>query len=350
MNQHVTRHRFTDFGQLRRHLRCADVDATQLSPGLLSGAYDCIDAGDAVVSHLTFNRSAAIRATGHAGWHALIVDLSPKQWCGIDLAAGVLRVMSPERETRVLCRDPWDTITAFVRDDALRRWGSPFTQMAGRDADPAGGILRTDQTGVDRYRTWIETLLRASLPDESWPWQNAVREELRCRLLDVLGGRTHPEPVSPARRVARYELVLAALRLVQRRRRISIRELSVGLGVTERALQYAFTSVVGVSPARFILADRLNRVRRQLMIDAPAGGTVTTAAFAHRFENLSRFAHQYARLFGERPSATLRAAREALRQTPDSRTTRRYGHLPAAGYRRIPMPSALHAAAHGASA
>ncbi|TXL82373.1 AraC family transcriptional regulator [Vineibacter terrae] len=47
--------------------------------------------------------------------------------------------------------------------------------------------------------------------------------------------------------------------------------------------------------------------------DKTAGfGSITEIAFDYKFGNLSRFGAQYKRLFGERPSDTLRAARSAI--------------------------------------
>jgi AraC family ethanolamine operon transcriptional activator len=88
----------------------------------------------------------------------------------------------------------------------------------------------------------------------------------------------------------------------------ALSDLADRLGTTARAIQYALKSGLGVSPYQYLLARRLKRVRHDLL-QHPT--TVTMAAFDHGFENLGRFASQYTRLFGERPSDTLRRTRVA---------------------------------------
>jgi AraC family ethanolamine operon transcriptional activator len=106
--------------------------------------------------------------------------------------------------------------------------------------------------------------------------------------------------------VPRFALASAALRLVEEngQARIPVRELAESLGVTRRALEYAFDSALEISPARYLLARRLDHVRREL--SAPAPPSVTAVALRHGFVHLGRFSRQYQRLFGELPSQTRR--------------------------------------------
>jgi len=83
----------------------------------------------------------------------------------------------------------------------------------------------------------------------------------------------------------------------------TVPELCEHLHVSRRTLQYAFETVVGLSPVVYLRCLRLNAVRRDLL-----GGTASTvqAAAARRgFWSLSQFASDYRRQFDERPSQTL---------------------------------------------
>jgi len=319
VERYVSRKRFSDFGQYREQLRCWDTEAVQLSRGPLSIAFDCFDDGDLIVSRLRFDRDAAVRAVRKPGWHALINDISAKRWCGIDLPAGAFLNVAPERETHVVSHEPWDSISVVVQRDTLAGWEPPLAEFADWDPNPESSILASDRGGMTRFRAWVETLFRTPVPtsvgDDATLWLAAIRERLRWHLLDMLGRRAGPRPVSPVHRVARYDLALAALRMIQpeTERRITVMDLAQGLGVSARAVEYAFSSVIGMSPAQYILAERLNKVRHHLMTYG-SDRSVTAVAFDNQFENLSRFAHQYTRLFGERPSDTLRMARTAFHQ------------------------------------
>jgi AraC family ethanolamine operon transcriptional activator len=80
--------------------------------------------------------------------------------------------------------------------------------------------------------------------------------------------------------------------------------------VSRRTLQYSFQDVLQMSPVAYLRALRLNGVRRDLQAagDAPVGDVAARWGFWH----LSRFAADYRRLFGERPSDTRRQARDAV--------------------------------------
>jgi transcriptional regulator GlxA family with amidase domain len=78
------------------------------------------------------------------------------------------------------------------------------------------------------------------------------------------------------------------------------------VGLSERGLRNAFYDVHGQSPKRWMLAMRLQQVRRALSESPPAAATVTGIATAHGFSELGRFAATYRNAFGEAPSDTLR--------------------------------------------
>lgn len=77
-------------------------------------------------------------------------------------------------------------------------------------------------------------------------------------------------------------------------------------GVSQRTLEYGFCDLLGVTPVRYLKVLRLNRVRQRLIKRTPECETVTSVALRFGFVDLGRFAGEYRRLFGERPSDTLR--------------------------------------------
>ena len=312
METYVTRKRFSDFGQYRDQLRCWDVQAVQLSRGLLSVEFDSFDVGDLVLSQLKFDRDATFRSSRDKDWYAIVVDVSPKRWCGIDLAPDTVLVLAPQRETQVVSHEPWMSIGINVRRETLAEWQAPLAALAEWEPTPEGSILEADRKAVTRFRKWVEVLFGLRAPackteDEAAMWVAAIRDRVQWHLLQMLGHHVHATPLSTAHRVARYDLALAALHMIPPEGEpcLSVTDLAQGLGVSRRAVEYAFRSLIGISPAQYILAERLNKVRYHLVT---YGVPVTKVAFDHEFNNLGRFAYQYARLFGERPSDTLRTA------------------------------------------
>lgn len=95
------------------------------------------------------------------------------------------------------------------------------------------------------------------------------------------------------------------------------------VGVSERSLRNAFHDVHGVSPKRWMVAERLRSVRRALCEHATDSVTVTVVATDHGFSELGRFAATYRHAYGEKPSATLRTSHRA----PPASPTKGYVHV-----------------------
>jgi len=87
---------------------------------------------------------------------------------------------------------------------------------------------------------------------------------------------------------------------------IPMLELCRLVGLSERTLRNAFYEVHGVSPKRWLKAERLRAVHTALSA-ATGAATVTGVATGFGFYELGRFAGIYKAAFGEAPSATLRA-------------------------------------------
>lgn len=91
---------------------------------------------------------------------------------------------------------------------------------------------------------------------------------------------------------------------------VTMTELCELAHVSQRTLQYSFTSILGISPRQFLRVTRLNRVRR-VLARAGEGTTVTRVANTWGFYHLGQFSRDYRQLFGESPSCTLARQRGA---------------------------------------
>jgi transcriptional regulator GlxA family with amidase domain len=78
------------------------------------------------------------------------------------------------------------------------------------------------------------------------------------------------------------------------------------VGRSERGLRNAFYRVHGLSPKRWMRAERLLAARNALRGGGDRSTTVTDIATDYGFYELGRFAACYKEAFGEVPSATLR--------------------------------------------
>ncbi len=89
---------------------------------------------------------------------------------------------------------------------------------------------------------------------------------------------------------------------------VYVADLCALTGASERTLRNAFHTVYGLGPTRYLVQRRLAAARRALR-NAQPGDTVTSIATRNGLWDLGRFAADYRALYGEPPSATLRAAR-----------------------------------------
>ena len=80
------------------------------------------------------------------------------------------------------------------------------------------------------------------------------------------------------------------------------------VGVSERSLRNAFYSVHGISPKRWMVAERLQGAQIALREPRDMSITVTGVATGYGFFQLGRFAAIYKQTFGEAPSKTLYSA------------------------------------------
>lgn len=102
---------------------------------------------------------------------------------------------------------------------------------------------------------------------------------------------------------------------------VTVSRLCRAVGLSERGLRNAFYGVHGVGPKRWMLAERLEEVRRALGNAAARSTTVAAVATDHGFYELGRFACTYKAAFKETPSATLRdIARKTVVAQPSNGT------------------------------
>ena len=126
----------------------------------------------------------------------------------------------------------------------------------------------------------------------------------------IIGLRQPSECAHPGRRkLPREEIIRRAGQLFAEREgeHVSLAELVEAAQVSERTLRTAFNECYGVSPVRYLQLRNLHRVHRALNKAEPDETTVAQVLLRHGEWEFGRFATRYRRLFGERPSETLKA-------------------------------------------
>ena len=96
--------------------------------------------------------------------------------------------------------------------------------------------------------------------------------------------------------------------------KITLSDVVRACATSERTLLKQFRKCVGVSPLAYLRRHRLHVARRELL-KAGSDEAISSIAIRCGYTHLARFAGDYRRLFGERPSATRQRVRtQAARQ------------------------------------
>ncbi len=88
--------------------------------------------------------------------------------------------------------------------------------------------------------------------------------------------------------------------------RVYVTDLCRAAAVSERALEYAFREVVGLTPVAYLVRLRLHRARQALLAATHGSTTVSAVALEWGFWHFGEFSRAYRDCFGELPSDTLR--------------------------------------------
>jgi AraC family ethanolamine operon transcriptional activator len=306
----------SDFEHFREHLKDWDTHPTQLSPGPFRLTWDYIGLGDLALGRIRFNQRV-LEVSAYDDKLCFTVCQTRAVFCGVEIPAGSIVRMGPGRDYHDILDGPWDSLAFFVSRtlaDSLRiaPSGSEFQALA-----PDTNVHTLAKRQIAEFRSFADAVSdvcsATDIVDETWA------PAIRARALALLtAAQDFPRSGTRERirvsQVHGYGLTAAALDVIERHEReqsevrLKVSDVAAALGVSSRALVYAFNAVFGMSIYQFMLAQRLSRVRDRLAVAANVRAAVTDAAFLYDFGHLSRFASAYRRLFGELPSETLRRA------------------------------------------
>ena len=297
-----------DFDQLSEVLKGWQTEPVQLSSGPLDLSIE--NTSDQCFSVLRLSLSPRIsdRAVVNPGIIGFVLVENPHTWCGIELVPPAIFLTRAGRETRSILEKDFRSLEFYFPEEVLDEHSLGLL-LRRASFVPEQSVYPISIKAAERLRTLANAIF--SWTDDA-PGQSGtdMAFSARSRLLNLLEGILAPylgyEPPAcpPSRPRARFELTVAALDDIDctGAAQTSVTEIYGRLGVSRRALEQAFASTLGISPGQYLLACRLNQARSHLVTKARR---VVDAAVDTGFQDLSRFAQQYRRLFGELPSKTL---------------------------------------------
>ena len=309
---------FDDFDLFRDALKGWDTEPIQLGSGPLRLDYDFINFADLSIARMHINRLLVDPCAQDPGWYNFVICLNRFVFCGIDVSPGHLMVFGPGREYRNIVPEGWRSVEISVSEDLFHATNLQVPGYSG--IAPELSVLPLRNEIFAGFRRLEQFGFRQDIVNgSSGPsFQTALRETaldlLERALADARWAYTDN---SDLRLITGFELTQTAMRLIEESDPddVSAREIAGSLGVSLRTLQLAFKRAGLCGPTQYMLARRLNLVRREVVGNGNAGHSVTTAAMEHGFSHLGRFSQHYRRLFGESPSRTLRRANKAKKNS-----------------------------------
>ncbi len=173
--------------------------------------------------------------------------------------------------------------------------------------------MSPSESSLAPWRSLLLSSVRCAI-ERPWVLQDPdVRQRLRGDLLVHL-----MEAIADAQRDDRVHRADSRKRIVDRACELllsrpdeppSLFDVCSRVGASPRKLGYCFQEVLGLSPARYIKAMRLNAVRRELSRADDPGLSVYDVAARWGFWHFGHFSTDYKKQFSELPSQTLRRAR-----------------------------------------
>ena len=246
---------------------------------------------------------------------------------GLPVRTGLMLAAEPDTEAWFVVDAGWESITFLVPPQnigahlAARQRGSEFRLPRGVE------MLQVDAEGVSRLFDWgkrlVDTAVRQpALFDGRKTERDAAQVELLETLLATLRVASDFEPAPGDRtRQTHGAIVKAAEEYALSRigERLYVSDLCRATATSERALEYAFKEVLGMTPVTYLIRLRLHRVRQALLAATHGSTTVTVEALNWGFWHFGEFSRAYKDCFGELPSDTLRRKPgEPRQQTGDS--------------------------------
>lgn len=171
------------------------------------------------------------------------------------------------------------------------------------------GRLEATAEGLEELRFAFRCILYAFRNHPSLFGHTGVLKTLRDNLIIKIFETLSPQPENDRRRrVQAHRHIVNKAReyaLASTLEPVTIPDLCRAIGISRRNLQLCFNEQMGVSPAHYLKAIRLIRVRRELRDVFNDTVKVHDVACKWGFWHMSSFAASYKMMFGELPSETL---------------------------------------------
>lgn len=301
-------------------------DAVQLQSSPLHARRVIVRLGDANVVFQSTNQRVRTRTVPQHGLlgYAVFGSKTAGTANGLPVRPDLLLAVAPGAEINFVTEPGWTSISFLLRPECIgahlsaRQREDEFTMPCGVET------LQADAAMVQAMFAWGMRLVDAAVADpglfnDSADQRMAAQVELVEILLATLrdaSGRELDRKDLAKQEQSRIVKIAEAYALAHVDERLYVSDLCRAAAVSERALEYAFKEIFGLTPVAYLTRLRLHRVRDALLSATRDTTTVSSVALAWGFWHFGEFAQAYKACFGELPSETLRGTRTTRAESP----------------------------------
>lgn len=306
-------------------LELLDQDLVQLQSVPMKARQVIIRLEDCAV--LGYSTNLRVRTRPKAGEYIAFITFGPEAVGtinGLQVRSDIMVAAAPSSTIGVVAEPGYQSITIMIRPDALQ------AHLVVRDLEdrfPLPVEVETLHVGAEiagELFEWGKSLISTATDNPDLfntcaVQRAAAKADLVDTLLSTLSRTQKLEPERKERtKQIQSDIVRAAERyaLAHTDDRLYVTDLCRAAGVSERTLEYAFRSVMGLRPTAYLSRIRLHRVHQALMMARPGSTTVTAEALNWGFWHFGEFSKAYKECFDELPSDTLKRA-SALTDKPN---------------------------------
>jgi AraC family transcriptional regulator, ethanolamine operon transcriptional activator len=233
---------------------------------------------------------------------------------GVPIRPSLMLAVEAESEVVFVPESGYESITLLLPPPDIQA----HLSVRSREGDfrlPHGvEILQANAASVRRLYDWgkrlVETAARQpALFNDFKEARAAAQIEMVETLLSTLGATTDFEPARADKTLQSQTLIVKRAEdyaLAHTADHVYVSDLCRAAAVSERALEYAFREVTGLTPIAHLIRLRLHRVRQALLKATHGSTTVSAVALDWGFWHFGEFSRAYKDCFGELPSDTLR--------------------------------------------
>ncbi len=313
-NNFIARRSFDDFDEYAQVLTNGrwDMDLEQLDRGQFTGDLVTLSVGPFVINHIKVNSRFLIR--GQTPQETSIFGLpvvmnSSGSWMRKSLGLDTVQCLAPGQEYEAVSPAGFEAINCSVSRNSFET-ASDYEDCDSAVLDLDSNVsLACGRQTRGRMVSGLSRLLNQIQQNPDFLEQQSCISDCSEGISELLGQleTVKDNPARTGRRRARNSVVARAVEYLDsvQGNPVSVQQLRHQVNSSRSTLERAFAEHFGIKPKAYLMARRLNGVRKMLKTADPRESKISDVASRWGFWHMSQFAADYRRQFGELPSETL---------------------------------------------